>query len=315
MSKPAYLIDASIYIFQAYFSPHLEVYSSDRREISAFYGYAQFLLRFLRQTQPRFVMAAFDESLFCGFRHGLYPNYKSNRVLPDEELARQLAACAKLTRAMGVSHYGSKVYEADDIIGTVATRLTACEKFTGEAISIVTRDKDLAQVLRLPKDHLYDFNASSRRFEHDIITQYGIRPAQFPDFLGLVGDAVDAIPGVPGLGPVAAKCLFERFETLEQIYEQLEDVANLSFRGAKTAAKRLVEFELDARLSKQLATIVLDVSCPNETFSQVGSSDLFWRIPNVAGVDTLLREEGFNDQARERYLALLPGLYPLSTPS
>ena len=97
MSKPVYLVDASIYIFQAYFSPHLQVWAQDRQDLSAFFGYAQFLLRFLRQARPQYVAVAFDESLFCGFRHTLYPAYKSNRELPDENLARQLQACNELT--------------------------------------------------------------------------------------------------------------------------------------------------------------------------------------------------------------------------
>ena len=310
MSKPAYLIDASIYIFQSYFSPHLTVYSPDEREISAFYGYAQFLLRFLRQTQPMYVMAAFDESLFCGFRHTLYPDYKSNRALPDEELARQLSACARLSQCMGVSHFGSKVYEADDIIGTVATRLRQCDSFDGDTISIVTRDKDLAQVLSGPHDHLFDFNSGQRRYAKDIYTQYGIRPSQFPDFLGLVGDSVDAIPGVPGVGPVAAKSLLERFENIEDLFDGLDDVATLSFRGAKSASKRLSQYETEARMSKQLATIMQDVKSATEAFSAVRSPALKWRAPVQQDVDELLREEGFDDRARERYVTLISGLYP-----
>ena len=95
-TDPLYLVDASIYIFQAWFSPHYEVLSKDGRDLSAFFGFAQFLNRFLRQTRPRSIAIAFDESLFCGFRHTLYPAYKANRELPDEELARQLHACAAL---------------------------------------------------------------------------------------------------------------------------------------------------------------------------------------------------------------------------
>ena len=95
-TDPLYLVDASIYIFQAWFSPHYLVSSNAGDDLSAFFGFAQFLQRFLRQTRPRQVAVAFDESLFCGFRHSLYPAYKSNRELPDAQLARQLEACAAL---------------------------------------------------------------------------------------------------------------------------------------------------------------------------------------------------------------------------
>src|SRR5690606_34401432 len=112
-------------------------------------GYARFLLRFLGQTRPQHVMAAFDESLFCGFRHTLYPGYKCNRELPDENLARQLAACARLTQLLGVSAFGSRNYEADDIIGTIAARARA---ELPHDICVVSRDKDLAQLLRSDGD-------------------------------------------------------------------------------------------------------------------------------------------------------------------
>lgn len=316
MSKPVYLVDASIYIFQAYFSPHLQVVAQDGRDLSAFFGYAQFLLRFLRQARPQHVAAAFDESLFCGFRHALYPAYKSNRELPDENLARQLQACAELTTLLGVSAFGSRVYEADDIIGTLAARVRAqhremnLERAPG--ISIVSRDKDLAQLLLSEQDHLWDFSGASRRFRKHIVEQYGIRAEQFPDYLGLVGDAVDSIPGVPGIGPVAATCLLRHFESIPLLYENLADVALLSYRGANKGPELLRRYEAEARLSRMLATIVQDVDSPEEPFSQIPVSSLRWHVPEVQGVRELLQREGLEPQIIERYLALLAGLQPVA---
>lgn len=311
MSKPVYLVDASIYIFQAYFSPHLQVWAQDGRDLSAFFGYAQFLLRFLRQARPQQVAVAFDESLFCGFRHALYPAYKSNRELPDENLARQLQACAELTTLLGVSAFGSKVYEADDIIGTLAARVRreiSVENAPG--ISIVSRDKDLAQLLHSEQDHLWDFSASTRRFRKHIVEQYGIRAEQFPDYLGLVGDAVDSIPGVPGIGPVAATCLLRHFESIPLLYENLADVALLSYRGANKGPELLRRYEAEARLSRTLATIVQDIDTPEEPCSQVPISSLQWRAPEVGGVRDLLGCEGLEPQLLERYMTLLAGLQP-----
>ena len=317
MSRPVYLVDASIYIFQAYFSPHLQVLTPDGRDLSAFFGYAQFLLRFLRQTRPRLVATAFDESLFCGVRHTLYPGYKSNRELPDEALARQLQACAELTGLLGVAAFGSRVYEADDIIGTLATRLRDAHVTMGEKsapeISIVSRDKDLAQLLQGDRDHLWDFSAGSRRFRKDIILQYGIRPEQFPDYLGLVGDAVDSIPGVPGIGPVAATWLLHHFDSISQLYENLDDVAMLSYRGASRGPALLRRYEQEARLSLALATIVRDVDSPEEAFSCVDVASLQWQEPQLDAVRELLQKEGFETQALERYMALLVGLQPAPT--
>lgn len=311
MSKPVYLVDASIYIFQAYFSPHLQVWAQDRQDLSAFFGYAQFLLRFLRQARPQYVAVAFDESLFCGFRHTLYPAYKSNRELPDENLARQLQACNELTTLLGMSAFGSRVYEADDIIGTLAARVR--REMSGEStphISIVSRDKDLAQLLHSEHDHLWDFSASTRRFRKHILDQYGIRAEQFPDYLGLVGDAVDSIPGVPGIGPVAATCLLRHFESIPLLYENLADVALLSYRGANKGPELLGRYEAEARLSRTLATIVQDVDTPAEPFSQVPVVSLQWQAVDAVGVRELLEREGLEPQMLERYMSLLAGLQP-----
>lgn len=313
MPKPLYLVDASIYIFQAYFSPHLEVWGEDGRDLSAFLGYAQFLQRFLRQTRPKHIAVAFDESLFCGFRHTLYPDYKSNRVLPDPDLERQLFACAELTAAMGVRGFASKVYEADDIIGTLAARYraqNAAQALVGEAVSIVSRDKDLAQLLRGEGDHVWDFSGSLRRFHDDIVRQYGIRPSQFPDYLGLVGDAVDCIPGVPGVGPVAACALLQHFQTLPQLYDNLSEVASLSYRGAKKGAELLKQHQEIAMLSRQLATIVEDVDHPEEVFSSIESSQMLWSAPQPELVADILKRMQLDSVATERYLALLGSLTP-----
>ena len=354
-SDPVYLVDASIYIFQAWFSPHYEVISKDGRDLSAFFGFAQFLNRFLRQTRPQSIAIAFDESLFCGFRHALYPAYKSNRELPDEELARQLEACAALAPLMGVAAWGSKVYEADDIIGTLASVRTGSVRaasvgtesvdtaYGGTAsvdtatvdtatvdtatvgaglareltlppdkrpICIVSRDKDLAQLLRSDEDHLWDYTGNTRRYRKDIQRQYGIRPEQIPDYLGLVGDAVDSIPGVPGIGPVAATSLLQHFQSIPLLYDNLEDVGKLRYRGASKGADLLRRHEAQARLSRTLATIVDDVDDPAEGFSQADITDLQWQCPDVDGVAALLERMAVEDLARERFLALLQGLQP-----
>lgn len=317
MPKPLYLVDASIYIFQAYFSPHMEVWGEDGRDLSAFLGYAQFLQRFLRQTRPEQIAVAFDESLFCGFRHTLYPDYKSNRVLPDPDLERQLFACAELTAAMGVRGFASKVYEADDIIGTLAARYRAehsGQTYTGEPVCIVSRDKDLAQLLRNEGDHVWDFSGSLRRFHDDIVRQYGIRPSQFPDYLGLVGDAVDCIPGVPGIGPVAACALLQHFQTLPQLYENLDDVASLGYRGAKKGAEVLKRHQEIAMLSRQLATIVEDVDHPEEAFSSVQCESLLWESPQVDLVEGILKRLQLDSIATDRYLVLLDSLSPGTEP-
>jgi DNA polymerase-1 len=303
---PVYLVDASIYIFQAWFSPHYLVRSTAGDDLSAFFGFAQFLQRFLRQTRPQQVAVAFDESLFCGFRHSLYSAYKSHRELPDAQLARQLEACAALAPLMGVPAWGSRVYEADDIIGTLARRVAP------QPVCIVSRDKDLAQLLRRDDDHLWDCTANTRRFRADIERQYGIRAEQIPDYLGLVGDPVDAIPGVPGIGPVAARALLQHFGTLDQLYANLQDVPLLRFRGAGRSAQLLQAHEHAARMSRQLATIIDAVDDASEAFSRTGNDALRWRSPDIEGIARLLASLELESLAQERFLTLMQGLQPVT---
>lgn len=254
MKASLYLLDASIYVFQAHFSPYQPSFSSQGDDRSAFVGFSRFLLRLLQQirqsdTNPA-IAAAFDESLFSGFRHQLYQGYKSNRVLPDENLALQLKACRQLCEVLGVRAFASDVYEADDIIGTLKRKAT-----DPLLVNIISRDKDLAQLLNNEHDRLVDMQSRMSRSRHDIFEQYGIWPEQFPCYLGLVGDAVDCIPGVPGVGPVTAKSLLSHFGCLDGLYDRVDEVASLGFRGAGKCADKLQQYEQQARLSRTLACI------------------------------------------------------------
>ncbi|PCI73767.1 MAG: flap endonuclease [SAR86 cluster bacterium] len=268
-----YLIDGSIYIFQSHFSPHVECFDVDGNDLSAVYGFTQFLLQFLRRVKPDRIAVALDESLFSGFRHDLCPNYKSNRELPDENLAMQLKGCREICSILGMASYASKKYEADDIIGTLSVRMS--ELLPGDpALCIVTRDKDLSQLLRTDKDYMWDYSGNRKRYRADIKEEFGVSPEQFADYLGLVGDSVDCITGVPGVGPVKAKELLRNFASLDGIYENLDAVAGLSLRGAAGLASKLESHQAEARLSRELATIICNASDRHEGFAHALPSSL-----------------------------------------
>ncbi|MSR12566.1 MAG: flap endonuclease [Gammaproteobacteria bacterium] len=302
-SSPAtvYLIDASIYIFQAHFSPYVEYTNRHGNELGALYGFIQFLLQFRRRTGATHVAVALDESLFCGFRHDLCPNYKSNRELPDANLAMQLVACAELCAVFGLAAFGSKIYEADDIVGTIAKRVRA-ETANATAINIVTRDKDLAQLLVNPRDCVWDYSGNHKRYWQDIVRDFGVTPAQIPDFLGLTGDPVDRISGVPGVGPVKAKELLKQFSSMEGIYQNLDQVGTLTLRGAQRLQSQLAEFRASAELSKRLATIACDVQDQQEAFSQVGLADLRTTSISSQALRDFLSEYAFHQEDRDRIL-------------
>lgn len=312
MSAPLYLVDASIYIFQAHFSPHMQVWSRRSEDRSAFVGFTRFMLRLLREVnlaaasagadEPPRIAVAFDESLFSGFRHRLYPEYKSNRVLPDENLARQLQACARLCETLGVRGFGSQEYEADDIIGTLSKRAR-----DDSPVVIVSRDKDLSQLLSNADDRLWDYQNRVRRGRNDIFTHYGIWPEQFPCYLGLTGDAIDCIPGVPGIGPVAARALLTHFKSLDALYEDLDTVASLNFRGAGTCAQKLTTHRQQAILSRSLAQI-LCCDEGEEIFSQVSATGLRQTDQRPDEFSALLNELGIADDDLHRLRGMLDAL-------
>ena len=259
-ARPLFLIDASIYIFQSHFSAYVQCTSRHDQDLSALYGFIQFLLQFLRRAQPAFAAIAHDESLFCGFRHALCSNYKSNRELPDDNLSMQLEACHLLGEIFGLASYRSRVYEADDIIGTIASQIRKARSANSlngpRQIQIVSKDKDLAQLLLTERDCLWDFSANKRRFRLHIEEEFGVSAEQLPDFLGLAGDAADCISGVPGIGAVKAGQLLREFGTLAEIYRNLDAVAQMKVRGAEQLATVLKENRDTAELSRKLATIV-----------------------------------------------------------
>jgi 5'-3' exonuclease len=293
-----YLIDGSIYIFQSHFSPHVECFDVDGCDLSAVYGFTQFLLQFLRRVKPNRIAVALDESLFSGFRHGLCPNYKSNRELPDENLAMQLKGCREICSILGMASYASKKYEADDIIGTLSVRMS--DLLPGDpALCIVTRDKDLSQLLKTDKDYMWDYSGNRRRYRADIKEEFGVSPEQFADYLGLVGDAVDCITGVPGVGPVKAKELLQNFVSMDGIYENLDAVADLSLRGAASLALKLEAHEAEARLSRELATIICNASDLHEGFAHAIPSSLEVANIDFSSFDEFLSKYKFtkNDSA------------------
>ncbi|MBD3668867.1 MAG: flap endonuclease [Kangiella sp.] len=300
-----YLIDASIYIFQAHFSPYVECFDTEGEDLSAVYGFSQFLLQFLGRTSATHVAVAHDESLFCGFRHDLCPDYKSNRELPDDNLAMQLRACQEICAELGLASYSSKQFEADDIIGTMSNRCrSGLIDQQNPVIEIVSRDKDLAQLLIGQEDRLWDYQGNRCRNRKDIYSELGIHPEQLPDYLGLIGDAVDCISGVPGVGPVKARELLQRFESIEGIYENLDEVKNLPLRGARGLQQKLADHREEAELSKLLATIVCDVDDPKEKFGSCGLDHVERASPSSVDLADFLARYRFDDRARHRITTL-----------
>ncbi|GAB3671998.1 5'-3' exonuclease [Salinisphaera aquimarina] len=250
------LVDASVYIFRAFHSLPSSMTGRDGRPVNAIYGYATFLHQLLAVADDAEVAAAFDESLTTSFRNDWYPQYKANRETPPQDLVDQIAACREISEALGVKTLSSPVYEADDLIGTLAAGADT-------PVTVVSSDKDLAQLLGVG-DTLWDY-AREIRYDADAIrARFGVDPAAIPDYLALVGDTVDNIPGVPGIGAKTAAALIQRFGDLETMLADCAAVAASGLRGAKSLAAKLQAYAEQARLSRRLATIVTDIALDAE---------------------------------------------------
>ena len=248
-----YLIDASVYIFRAYYSMPADMVDEEGHPINALYGFSRFLGDFMERVQPEYVAVLFDESLRKSFRTEIYPEYKANRDPAPDDLKRQFEQCRRFTRALGLMNCGHPRYEADDLIGT----LVESGRRDGIPSTIVTRDKDLAQLLT-KQDIFWDF-AGKGKIRYDQVPEvFGVWPEQIADFLALAGDAVDNIKGVPGVGKKTAAALLQHFGSLEKIYDGLDDVHNVSVRGAKTLAAKLNQHRDAAMLSRRLTGIACD---------------------------------------------------------
>ena len=224
-----YHIDASYFVFRAYHSMPPDMVDRDGNATHALYGFARFLCDFIERVNPSRIVVAFDESLRgeTSFRCAIYPAYKANREPPPADLKRQFALCREFCRHLGLAEFASAQYEADDIIGTLAARTRAA----GFSNVLVTRDKDLSQLIRAG-DVYWDYTGNARYQYHEIGARFGAVPELIADFLALTGDSVDNIPGVPGIGKKTAAELFAVFGSLDELYANLERV------GGPEAARR-----------------------------------------------------------------------------
>jgi DNA polymerase I len=282
MPPVLYLVDASVFIFRAYYSVPLEFTDPEGNPVNAVHGFARFLADLLERESPGHVAVAFDESLEQSFRNEIYPAYKANREPAPPELKRQFGLCRELVRAFGIAEFGSSRYEADDIIGTLA----ALARREGQAVTIVSRDKDLTQLVTA-RDTYWDAVADVRYGYHDIEERFGVVPERMADFLALMGDAVDNIPGVPGVGRKTAATLLKHFGTIDGVYENLDAIPKLKFRGAAFVAQSLREHRESAFLSRRLTGIACDMPLA------ASREDLRRLPPDLAAIDAFAEAQGF----------------------
>jgi 5'-3' exonuclease len=295
-SGVVYYIDASYFIFRAYHSLPPDMVDGDGNSTHALYGFARFLSDLLEQIRPERIAIAFDKSLRSetSFRNGIYPAYKANRDAAPADLERQFGLCREFCRHMGLAEFASAEYEADDIIGTLAARSRAA----GLRNVLVTRDKDLSQLIR-DGDVFWDYTGNARYQYHDIGPRFGAIPELIADFLALTGDSVDNIPGVPGVGKKTAAELFAVFGSLDELYANIDRVPSLKLRGAAAIAVRLRAHKETAYLARRLTGIVCDMPLAATL------DDLKPRPQDSAGLESFFNSHRFGGILREQSRRIL----------
>jgi len=218
---------------------------------SAVFGFANQVFQLIEDEKPDYLVAAFD-SKGKNFRHELYTDYKANRSEMPDEIQTQLPYLWELLEAMNIPMLRVGGVEADDIIGTVAKM---CDKENLQC-NIVSGDKDFMQLIN-DKTFLYAPQASKRAKEifdkKKVLEKWGVGPEHIIDLLGLMGDSSDNVPGVQGVGPKTAQKLIQDFGSIENIYEEIDNISNEKMR------EKLLNSKDNALLSKQLVTILTDV--------------------------------------------------------
>lgn len=284
-----HLVDASPYIFRAYFSLPSSIQDREGRPVGGVYGFAGFLIKLLADERPTHLGVAFDRSLTTSFRNEIYPAYKAQRDLPPPELEAQLGLCEELARAMGAATFVDPVYEADDLIATLAGQLLA----HGHGAVVITSDKDMAQLVEDGRVTMLDFGKGERYTAAEVARKLGVRPDQVADLLALAGDPVDNIPGVPGIGRKTAAELLAAYGHLEDLYQKLDEIAASKRRGAAGLAAKLASGRELAFLSKRLVALARDAPV------RADLAELAWRGADREAFTALCDRLGFG-RIRER---------------
>ena len=252
MPPTLYLIDGHALAYRMYFaltagSTSQRWQTSKGEPTAGIYGFARELLRILEQEKPEYLAVAFDTGKT--FRDKIFPEYKGTRAKMPEDLRPQIERIRQLVDAFNIPRLEMEGYEADDVLGSVA-RIAADQ---GLGTKIITGDRDLLQLVNKRTAVYLAGDDQNYVTDEDVIKKLGVRPDQVVDYKAIVGDKSDNIPGVPGVGEKTAISLLEKFDTLDNIYKNIDQVEN----RWKT---KLDSGKTSAMMSRDLACIKTDLN-------------------------------------------------------
>ena len=290
-----FLVDSSIFVFRAWYGPDRERANRDGEPNQAFVGFTDFVYRLLTEQAPRRVVFAFDESLSSSVRKSIYSDYKANRSPAPLELKRQFGWCRRWLECLGIACVSSAQWEADDLIGSLR-RYHASKELPA---AILTADKDLAQLVG-EGDLWWSYLDGKRLDYRAVCRKFGVRPDQIAAQLALTGDKVDNIPGVPQVGMKTAARLLKKYDNLDALLENLEEVGKMKFRYAAAVQRSLIEHRELLDLSRKLTPINCDIEAMREI-------DTTRRLPQVEVLLEMMAEHDFGASRSRRWSAFLDG--------
>ena len=247
--KKLLLIDGNALLHRAYHA-YPPLTNPKGEQIQAVFGFFSMVLTVYADQKPDYFVVCFDRGAPT-FRMNMYAGYHENRPKMSEDFVPQVVMVHEMLEKMKVQVFELDGYEADDLIGTIATDTVS--KFKEEVV-IVTGDRDLLQLVNEHVKVLMPVSGFTKTVLFDekaVEEKYGVHPRQFIDYKALIGDASDGYPGVTGIGPKTAAKLLQQHETFEKLYK------DIGLLPEKIGVKLAFDAE-QAALAKKLATIVTD---------------------------------------------------------
>ena len=263
--KRAVLLDVSAIMYRAYFANMN--FRTKNEPTGAVYGFINTLLSIIKEFNPDYMAAAFDVKRSSLKRTEIYSDYKSNRQSTPEDLVAQIPRIEEVLDAFNINRYRIESYEADDVLGSIAKKIARDDL----EVIIVTGDKDLSQLVEknitiaLLGKGTEGEKFGMLRTAEDVVNYLGVVPEKIPDLFGLIGDKSDGIPGVTKIGEKKALAIFSKYDSLEKIYENIDDLKNIEGIGP-SLIKNLTNEKDIAFLSRELAKIFtnLDINLEEE---------------------------------------------------
>lgn len=280
--KKLLLIDGNSVAFRAFYALYRQLdrfTSPDGLHTNAIFTFKNMLDAIMKQTNPTDVLVAFDAGKVT-FRTEMYQDYKGGRQKTPSELSEQLPVIREMLKDLGIKSYELKNYEADDIIGT----LSKMGEDAGYTVDIVTGDRDLTQLasdkttVLITKNGVGDTEAYTPDHMKDV---NGVTPTEFIDMKALMGDSSDNYPGVTKVGPKTASRLIQKYGSIEELYEHVDEMKKSKLK------ENLINDKDKAFLAKKLATI--DRDSPVE----VTLADTKLQEPNIEDLRNLYERLGF----------------------